>query len=105
MLSFIMKFIVNRKEVIGTSFPRSFVCCPYPLKTDIKGLFTRLGCVGSSQLTGMVVFVRREQTYAPNDWETTCNPSNLLMTCNAVDFPLAVSPIAVATGQQPKIIK
>ena len=62
-----LKLIVKINEVTGFSSPRPFVCWPYPLKTDIKGLWTRLGCVGSSQLHGTVVLVRPEQTYSPED--------------------------------------
>ena len=67
ILSSNLKLIVKINEVTGFSSPRPFVCWPYPLKTDIKGLWTRLGCVGSSQLHGTVVLVRPEQTYSPED--------------------------------------
>ena len=49
-----------------------------------------------------MVLVSPEQTYSPEDWETTCNPNNVLSNGNAVDLPLDIAPIAVGTGQQPK---
>ena len=38
---------------------------------------------------------------SPDDWETICIPIRSLINLSAVDFPLAVSPIAVGTGHAP----
>ena len=99
--SSVLKFMVRRNEVRGLSFPRPLVWFPIPLKTDISGWYNMVGCVGSSQLRGIVDFAKSEQTNSPEDWETMCIPIIWLMSLNAVDLPLAVSPVAVETGQDP----
>lgn len=58
-----------------------------------------LGWVGSSQHRGIVDFVRSEMMNSPDDWDTICIPINLPTNVKAVDFPLDVSPTALAAGQ------
>ena len=100
--SFIVKFTVNRKVVCGSSCPRSCVWFPRPLNTHISGRVNMLECVGSSQHRGILVFAKSDTTNSADDWQTLCNPSSLLIKRKAVDFPLVVAPIAVATGHDPK---
>ena len=95
-----LKLTVKTNDVNGFSLPRSFVWFPRPLKTETKGVRKIDGCVGSSQHKGIEHHVSSEMTNCPDDCETICIPINLLVTFSAVDFPLAVSPTAVVTGQQ-----
>ena len=61
-----------------------------------------LGCVGSSQNSGIVAFVKSDTINSPDDCDTICMPINFAIRRKAVDLPLAVSPTAVGTGQEPK---
>ena len=46
--------------------------------------------------------VRLDTINSPDDWETMCMPINFLTRRSAVDFPQAVSPMAVGTGHDSK---
>ena len=96
---------LKRNDVRGLSLPRPLVWLPIPLKADTNGWHNALGWVGSSQHKGIVVLAKSEPTNSAEDCDTRCIPIIWLMIRNAVGFPLAVSRMAVETGQEPIYLK
>ena len=73
---------------------------PTPLAMPVQcscHFFNILGCVGSPQHNGMLIFVIAVSTYSGDDGHTTCKPRSLAISLSAIDFPLDISPTAVLT--------
>lgn len=89
--------------VTGVSFPPPLVCFPTPWNVETSGHFNVEGYVGSSHITGSVLWMSSVEMDSPDEWDVNVPPINLCMRVKQVDLPLPVSPTAQGAGHEPVI--